>query len=301
MHSNNYVSDDYDYMNNKSLNDMWNTIPASLLLSSSNDTDSFFTDSQYQGSYASKYSFLDDYSTPVASDAYETPNVLYFKQEHHNNNAYTLGSTRDNIKIMTTPKACKFVTPKCKNVITPSTTESASLNEVSGCSFDLNSYLVMEDYLYNFFSKDNNDGVNKNTKSEPVKVVYASHMAQAVLGEYLVNEDAKCVSNHCDSSSVPQKGGQNLEHPTTITTHETAKPNLYYDYRSNHPYSCKPCAFYWNKGCINGKNCMFCHLWHLPKRKKPMREQRNLMIITRDDGKIMFFRCKLADEEEKNN
>nr|XP_027193617.1 uncharacterized protein LOC113788354 [Dermatophagoides pteronyssinus] len=157
---------------------------------------------------------------------------------------------------MTTPKACKFVTPKCKNAITPSTTESASLNEVSGCSFDLNSYLVMEDYLYNFFSKDNNDGVNKNTKSEPVKVVYASHMAQAVLGEYLVNEDAKCVSNNCDSSSVPQKGGQNLEHPTTITTYETAKPDLYYDYRSNHPYSCKPCAFYWNKGCINGKNCL---------------------------------------------
>lgn len=46
---------------------------------------------------------------------------------------------------------------------------------------------------------------------------------------------------------------------------------------------------------MNGDKCQFCHLWHVPKKKKPMKEQKNLMIIARDDGKIAFLRCAIED------
>eukprot|EP01057_Protomagalhaensia_wolfi_P005615 Protomagalhaensia_wolfi_Nauph_80__5614@NODE_63_length_4088_cov_50_951840_g52_i0_p1_GENE_NODE_63_length_4088_cov_50_951840_g52_i0NODE_63_length_4088_cov_50_951840_g52_i0_p1_ORF_typecomplete_len432_score57_36Torus/PF16131_5/0_0075zfCCCH_3/PF15663_5/0_015zfCCCH_4/PF18044_1/1_6_NODE_63_length_4088_cov_50_951840_g52_i027174012 len=62
-----------------------------------------------------------------------------------------------------------------------------------------------------------------------------------------------------------------------------------------HPNSCKPCAFYWSKGCLNGENCRFCHEWHAPKKKKPMKDQKNLMIIAREDGRIAFLRCAIED------
>eukprot|EP00915_Cephaloidophora_sp_WS-2016_P006118 GHVH01008025.1.p1 GENE.GHVH01008025.1~~GHVH01008025.1.p1 ORF type:complete len:461 (+),score=70.66 GHVH01008025.1:43-1425(+) len=62
-----------------------------------------------------------------------------------------------------------------------------------------------------------------------------------------------------------------------------------------HPHDCRPCAFYWTKGCINGHDCRFCHEWHPPKKKKPMKEQKNLMIIARPDGKIEFMRCTVHE------
>eukprot|EP01054_Gregarina_sp_Poly1_P010822 Gregarina_sp_Poly_1__10821@NODE_835_length_6073_cov_244_613387_g603_i0_p1_GENE_NODE_835_length_6073_cov_244_613387_g603_i0NODE_835_length_6073_cov_244_613387_g603_i0_p1_ORF_typecomplete_len507_score55_22Torus/PF16131_5/0_0036zfCCCH_3/PF15663_5/0_0073zfCCCH_4/PF18044_1/1zfCCCH/PF00642_24/2_6_NODE_835_length_6073_cov_244_613387_g603_i023643884 len=62
-----------------------------------------------------------------------------------------------------------------------------------------------------------------------------------------------------------------------------------------HPNSCKPCAFFWSKGCLNGDKCRFCHEWHAPKKKKPMKDQKNLMIIAREDGRIAFLRCAIED------
>eukprot|EP01071_Lankesteria_metandrocarpae_P008836 Lankesteria_metandrocarpae@DN5066_c0_g1_i2.p1 len=62
-----------------------------------------------------------------------------------------------------------------------------------------------------------------------------------------------------------------------------------------HPLGCKPCAFMWTKGCVNGRRCQFCHEWHLPKKKKPMKDQKNLMIIARPDGKIEFLRCTIDE------
>merc|ERR1712062_535300 len=62
-----------------------------------------------------------------------------------------------------------------------------------------------------------------------------------------------------------------------------------------HPNTCRPCAFFWTKGCMNGKECRFCHEWHPPKKKKPMKEQKNLMIIARPDGRIEFMRCTVQE------
>lgn len=64
---------------------------------------------------------------------------------------------------------------------------------------------------------------------------------------------------------------------------------------SQHPHNCKPCAFRWTKGCVNGDTCPFCHEWHPPRKKKPMKDQKNLMIIARRDGKIEFLRCSLSE------
>jgi len=64
---------------------------------------------------------------------------------------------------------------------------------------------------------------------------------------------------------------------------------------AQHPNECRPCAFFWTKGCINGPECRFCHEWHPPKKKKPMKEQKNLMIIARPDGKIEFMRCTVYE------
>lgn len=64
---------------------------------------------------------------------------------------------------------------------------------------------------------------------------------------------------------------------------------------NSHPTACKPCAFHWTKGCANGRDCQFCHEWHAPKKKKPMKDQKNLMIIARPDGKIEFLRCSVDE------
>jgi len=64
---------------------------------------------------------------------------------------------------------------------------------------------------------------------------------------------------------------------------------------AGHPLTCRPCAFFWTKGCMNGKDCRFCHEWHPPKKKKPMKEQKNLMIIARPDGRIEFMRCTVQE------
>lgn len=71
---------------------------------------------------------------------------------------------------------------------------------------------------------------------------------------------------------------------------------------SLHPHACKPCAFFWNKGCLNGDDCNFCHSWHPPKRKKPMKEQKNLMIVAKPEGRITFIRCTIdeVDGSSKN-
>eukprot|EP01053_Blabericola_migrator_P002631 Blabericola_migrator_1__2630@NODE_1743_length_3879_cov_123_753410_g203_i2_p2_GENE_NODE_1743_length_3879_cov_123_753410_g203_i2NODE_1743_length_3879_cov_123_753410_g203_i2_p2_ORF_typecomplete_len272_score24_44zfCCCH_3/PF15663_5/0_028Torus/PF16131_5/1_8e04Torus/PF16131_5/0_019_NODE_1743_length_3879_cov_123_753410_g203_i27901605 len=52
---------------------------------------------------------------------------------------------------------------------------------------------------------------------------------------------------------------------------ETAKNGAEDSVPGGHPNCCKPCAFYWSKGCLNGENCRFCHEWHAPKKKKPMK------------------------------
>lgn len=62
-----------------------------------------------------------------------------------------------------------------------------------------------------------------------------------------------------------------------------------------HPVSCKPCAFYWTKGCVNGDACQFCHQQHTPKKKKPMKDQKNLMIIARPDGRMEYLRCTVEE------
>ncbi|CEM17332.1 unnamed protein product [Vitrella brassicaformis CCMP3155] len=36
---------------------------------------------------------------------------------------------------------------------------------------------------------------------------------------------------------------------------------------------CQPCVFYWTKGCRNGANCPFCHLYH-PRRKDSKSKRR---------------------------
>ena len=60
---------------------------------------------------------------------------------------------------------------------------------------------------------------------------------------------------------------------------------------SGHPSACKPCAFFWGKGCLNAEKCQFCHEAHPAKKKKPMRLQKNLMIIARPGVKLRFLRC----------
>ncbi|PFH32532.1 hypothetical protein BESB_018500 [Besnoitia besnoiti] len=63
----------------------------------------------------------------------------------------------------------------------------------------------------------------------------------------------------------------------------------------HHPKDCRPCAFVWGKGCHNGWACKFCHEEHGPRKKKPMKDQKNLMIIARPDGKLEFIRCSLKE------
>eukprot|EP01055_Gregarina_sp_Pseudo9_P002386 Gregarina_sp_Pseudo_9__2385@NODE_268_length_3344_cov_64_511952_g251_i0_p1_GENE_NODE_268_length_3344_cov_64_511952_g251_i0NODE_268_length_3344_cov_64_511952_g251_i0_p1_ORF_typecomplete_len520_score78_24Torus/PF16131_5/0_0056zfCCCH_3/PF15663_5/0_0076zfCCCH_4/PF18044_1/1zfCCCH/PF00642_24/2_7_NODE_268_length_3344_cov_64_511952_g251_i02961855 len=75
---------------------------------------------------------------------------------------------------------------------------------------------------------------------------------------------------------------------------DAAKPGAE-EVSGGHPNSCKPCAFFWSKGCLNGDKCRFCHEWHAPKKKKPMKDQKNLMIIAREDGRIAFLRCAIED------
>ncbi|KAH0480631.1 MAG: hypothetical protein KVP17_001814 [Porospora cf. gigantea B] len=83
--------------------------------------------------------------------------------------------------------------------------------------------------------------------------------------------------------------------PNTSTTKEVRVKELSSVGAKDHPHGCRPCAFYHTKGCLNGKNCTFCHDWHAPKKKKPMKEQKNLMIIARPDGKIEFMRCSIQE------
>jgi hypothetical protein len=37
--------------------------------------------------------------------------------------------------------------------------------------------------------------------------------------------------------------------------------------------SCKPCAFYYTKGCSNGVQCPFCHLCPAGEKKRRQREK----------------------------
>ncbi|CBZ51409.1 conserved hypothetical protein [Neospora caninum Liverpool] len=64
---------------------------------------------------------------------------------------------------------------------------------------------------------------------------------------------------------------------------------------AQHPHDCRPCAFFWGKGCHKGFACRFCHEEHGPRKKKPMKDQKNLMIIARPDGKLEFIRCSLKE------
>ncbi|CEM27668.1 unnamed protein product [Vitrella brassicaformis CCMP3155] len=64
----------------------------------------------------------------------------------------------------------------------------------------------------------------------------------------------------------------------------------------DHPRGCRPCMFYWSpKGCMNGLECPYCHMYHPNKKRKPVKEQRNLMIIARPDGKVEYIRCSLEE------
>ncbi|PHJ15138.1 hypothetical protein CSUI_011051 [Cystoisospora suis] len=64
---------------------------------------------------------------------------------------------------------------------------------------------------------------------------------------------------------------------------------------TRHPKECRPCAFFWGRGCHNGLACRFCHEEHGPRKKKPMKDQKNLMIIARPDGRLEFIRCRLKE------
>ncbi|KEP64685.1 UNVERIFIED_CONTAM: hypothetical protein HHA_306510 [Hammondia hammondi] len=64
---------------------------------------------------------------------------------------------------------------------------------------------------------------------------------------------------------------------------------------AQHPNDCRPCAFFWGQGCHKGAACRFCHENHGPRKKKPMKDQKNLMIIARPDGKLEFIRCSLQE------
>lgn len=39
---------------------------------------------------------------------------------------------------------------------------------------------------------------------------------------------------------------------------------------------CKPCAFFWTKGCDNGSSCIFCHLCSLGEKKRRRKERLKL-------------------------
>merc|ERR1739848_908047 len=40
--------------------------------------------------------------------------------------------------------------------------------------------------------------------------------------------------------------------------------------------TCRPCAFLYTKGCMNGVNCPFCHLCEAGEKKRRAKEQRAL-------------------------
>ncbi|XP_053990732.1 probable cyclin-dependent serine/threonine-protein kinase DDB_G0292550 isoform X1 [Hylaeus volcanicus] len=90
---------------------------------------------------------------------------------------------------------------------------------------------------------------------------------------------------------------QFLERETHVrpTNDSSTSPILASSSIGIHPHSCKPCAFFWTKGCVNGNTCQFCHAQHNPKKKKSIEDQKNLLIIARPDGRIEYLRCNVNE------
>jgi len=113
-----------------------------------------------------------------------------------------------------------------------------------------------------------------------------------------VPEPTPFVSNSLvrDSSATNKENASDHENDCTPgAVANSSSSTLCSKGSSGHPLLCRPCAFFWTKGCMNGKDCRFCHEWHPPKKKKPMKEQKNLMIIARPDGRIEFMRCTVQE------
>ncbi|CEM29091.1 unnamed protein product [Vitrella brassicaformis CCMP3155] len=45
--------------------------------------------------------------------------------------------------------------------------------------------------------------------------------------------------------------------------------------------ACKPCVFYWGKGCQNGRSCQFCHEWHPPGKRSKTSKKRGGRLYQR--------------------
>jgi len=53
---------------------------------------------------------------------------------------------------------------------------------------------------------------------------------------------------------------------------------------------CKPCAFFWTKGCDSGIQCVFCHLCQPEERKRRKVDKREL----RRQAKVNRVTCRAA-------
>lgn len=59
---------------------------------------------------------------------------------------------------------------------------------------------------------------------------------------------------------------------------------------------CKPCAFYYTKGCGNGAECKFCHLCENGEKKRRQKDKRAFLSTMRHFRRVAQQSLGLADE-----
>eukprot|EP00929_Paragymnodinium_shiwhaense_P099496 TRINITY_DN6117_c0_g1_i1.p1 TRINITY_DN6117_c0_g1~~TRINITY_DN6117_c0_g1_i1.p1 ORF type:complete len:262 (+),score=43.65 TRINITY_DN6117_c0_g1_i1:192-977(+) len=61
--------------------------------------------------------------------------------------------------------------------------------------------------------------------------------------------------------------------------------------------SCRPCGFFWKaRGCVNGAECLFCHLCDGEEKKRRQKNRKNMLKAQTLSSLIP--RCRLALEED---